>query len=258
VFGLLTSGVTLYWRWLLLLAVVGSVFGAGAAWEGKRAEKRLDAYKAAVEAAADRQAIHAGVVTLEGRKTLETVSGGLNRELETVQSRYDLYRQANPACYDSVAGCVQPAPAKAGERPVPAPAAGLSRDAENSPVSRFVEALRGCEENAAALKAWQQWYLDNQKNFEEHSLPKGVRKNNGRHSRYIIIALLSAFGSFIASYSAVKMKLAYMERDIRRAQETGDKANNRIDAVLGYRAGIGLTIRMRRETNKGIKNPGLL
>ena len=48
----------------------------------------------------------------------------------------------------------------------------------------------------------------------------------------LVYSLLSAIASFIASYSAVKMKLSYMERDVKRAQDTADRANRRVDAVM--------------------------
>lgn len=48
----------------------------------------------------------------------------------------------------------------------------------------------------------------------------------------ILIAMFSALFSGIASYGAVRMKLAYMDRDVRRAQDSADGANKRIDSFL--------------------------
>jgi hypothetical protein len=170
--GILLSGATLYWRWLAIAGLCAALFISGAVWEGKRAEARLEAYKAAVDAAADKQAIHAGIVRLEGVKTLETVTGGLNNELSSIAARYALYRQANPACYDRPDGCgVRPVTAKVDSSGLPTPAARVPGDAQDPTEQRFIAALGECEESEAQLRAWQKWYSENTKNF---SLPSSL------------------------------------------------------------------------------------
>lgn len=44
------------------------------------------------------------------------------------------------------------------------------------------------------------------------------------------VAIASGACAFIASYSATRVTLKYMERDIKRAQSTADNAHRRIDA----------------------------
>jgi hypothetical protein len=162
------STVTLYWRWAAIAGLCAALFSCGAVWEGKRAQARLEAYQAAAEAAANKQAIHAGVITLESRKTLENVTGGLNHELGSIQAKYASYRAAHPArAAGAVDGLrVQPAETSTSSGTLPAVPGSADSVAENPAESRFIAALQGCEEIAAQLKWWQAWYAENRKNWE--------------------------------------------------------------------------------------------
>lgn len=50
----------------------------------------------------------------------------------------------------------------------------------------------------------------------------------------VFIAGATGLTSAIASWAAMRVTLTYMKRDITRAQSTGDRANERIDGILGF------------------------
>lgn len=151
------------WRLIAYAVIAASLFGAGALWEGERAAKRLEAYKALVEAAADKQAIRAGLTNVQSGKILQEISGGLRNELASTQARYDLYRSANPQrLRERAADGVGTVPG------IPASGPG---DADPTPERRFIGALEGCENTRAQVRAWQTWYAQESKNWGASSSP---------------------------------------------------------------------------------------
>lgn len=63
-----------------------------------------------------------------------------------------------------------------------------------------------------------------------------------------IVAIASGGCAFVASYSATRVTLKFLQRDINRAQSTADDAHNRIDTLVG--------IRGRRASDAGFSMDG--
>lgn len=53
-------------------------------------------------------------------------------------------------------------------------------------------------------------------------------------SEALILTVGTGLTSAGASWAAMRVTVAYMQRDIRRAQNTADGAHDRIDKVLGW------------------------
>lgn len=53
----------------------------------------------------------------------------------------------------------------------------------------------------------------------------------------LIVAAVTGITSAGGSWAAMRVTLAYMKRDIQRAQNTADGAHGRIDSLLGWPGG---------------------